>query len=82
VTLQEFGGNAGADRQARRRGGDMLSVLAEVQRAMLGGADTAETMQRLADLAASVPRAADPHLAAMVSAIILRVKVELARRQV
>ena len=82
LALQEFGGDAATDREARRRGEDMLSALIELQRALLGGVGTGETMQRLADLAASVPRAADPHLAAMVSAIILRVKVELARRRV
>ncbi|HEY2616043.1 MAG TPA: flagellar assembly protein FliX [Acetobacteraceae bacterium] len=80
LTLQEFGGDAAADREACRHGEDMLSTLAELQRALLGGADTVETMQRLAALAAAVPRAADPRLAAMVSAIILRVRVELARR--
>jgi hypothetical protein len=80
LSLQEFGGDAAADSQASRRGEDMLSALAELQRALLGGVDTADTMRRLAELAATVPRAADPRLAAMVSAIILRVRVELARR--
>jgi Class II flagellar assembly regulator len=42
--------------------------------------DTVETMQRLAELATAVPRAADPRLAALVSAISIRVRVELARR--
>jgi hypothetical protein len=58
----------------------MLSALAELQRALLDGVDTVETMQRLAELAAAVPRAADPRLAALVSAINIRVRVELARR--
>jgi hypothetical protein len=39
-------------------------------------------LTRLAELVASVPRAADRRLAAMVSAIMVRVRVELARRQV
>jgi hypothetical protein len=80
LTLQEFGNGAAADREATRRGEDLLSALAELQRALLDGVDTVETMQRLATMAAAVPRAADPRLAAMVSAIILRVRVELARR--
>ena len=80
LSLQEFGGDAAADREASRRGDDMLSALAELQRALLGGVDTVETMQRLTELAAAVPRAADPQLAALVSAINIRVRVELARR--
>ena len=83
LSLQEFGGETrAADREARRHGQDMLAALAELQRALLGGGDTVETLQRLAELAAAVPRAADPRLAALVSAIILRVRVELARRGV
>lgn len=80
LCLQEFGGDAAADREASRRGEDMLSGLAELQRALLGGVDTVETMRRLAELAAAVPRAANPRLAALVSAISIRVRVELARR--
>jgi Class II flagellar assembly regulator len=80
LSLQEFGGDAAADHEASRRGEDMLSALAELQRALLGGVDTVETMQRLAELAAAVPRAANPQLAALVSAISIRVRVELARR--
>ena len=80
LSLQEFGGDAAADREASRHGQDMLSALAELQRALLGGVDTVETMQRLAELATAVPRAADPRLAALVSAISIRVRVELARR--
>ena len=80
LSLQEFGGDAAADRDASRRGEDMLSALAELQRALLGGVDTVETMQRLAELAVAVPRAANPQLAALVSAINIRVRVELARR--
>jgi len=80
LSLQELCGDAAADRDASRRGADMLSALAELQRALLGGVDTVETMQRLAELAAAVPRAANPQLAALVSAINIRVRVELARR--
>ena len=81
LTLQEVGGETVEDREARRHGHDMLAALAELQRALLGGGGDAAALQRLADLAASVPHATDPRLAAMVSAIVLRVRVELARRQ-
>jgi hypothetical protein len=80
LSLQEFGGDAAADCNASRRGEDMLSALAELQQALLGDVDPVETMQRLAELAAAVPRAANPQLAALVSAINIRVRVELARR--
>jgi hypothetical protein len=81
LTLQELGGESVADRQARRHGQDMLAELAALQRALLaGGADVA-ALHHLAELAAAVPRSADRRLAAMVSAIVVRVRVELARRQ-
>jgi hypothetical protein len=81
LSLQEFGGETLEDREARRHGHDMLAALSELQRALLGGASDAGGLERLAALAASVPRATDPRLAALVSAIVLRVQVELARRQ-
>ncbi len=60
----------------------MLAALAELQRALLGGGDDGAALQRLADLAATVPTVPPiRRLAAMVSAIVLRVRVELARRQ-
>ena len=77
---RRLGGEAVADREARRHGHDMLAALAELQRALLGGGDDGAALQRLAELAAAVPHATDPRLAAMISAIVLRVRVELARR--
>lgn len=81
LTLQELGSETEADRRARRHGQDMLAMLAELQRALLGAGDPDVALQRLADLAALVPRATDRRLAAMVSAIVVRARVELARRQ-
>jgi formiminotetrahydrofolate cyclodeaminase len=81
IMLQEVGCETVADREARRHGQDMLAALAELQRALLAGGDDVAALQRLADLAASVPRATDPQLAALVSAILVRARVELARRQ-
>jgi Class II flagellar assembly regulator len=49
---------------------------------MLSGSDDPAGLQHLADLAATVSHAGDPRLAALVSAIVLRVRVELARRQI
>lgn len=81
LTLQELGGDAVADREARRHGQDLLAMLAELQRALLGSGDDAAVLQRLAELTASVPLAGDRRLAAMISAIVVRARVELARRQ-
>jgi hypothetical protein len=81
LALQELNGEAVEDRQARRRGQDMLALLARLQRDLLAGADDATSLQRLAQLAAVAPAATDPRLAAAVAAIVLRVQVELARRQ-
>jgi Class II flagellar assembly regulator len=81
LTLQEAGGDAAEDREARRHGQDLLAALAALQRALLIGNDDAATLEQLAELAASVPRATDRRLAAIVSAIIVRVQVELARRR-
>jgi len=82
LTLQELGGEAPEDREARRHGLDLLAALAGLQRALLAGRADPAALQGLVELAASVPRAADPRLAAMLSAIVVRVRVELARRQV
>ena len=82
LSLQEFAGETIEDREAHRHGRDMLGALADLQRALLGAAGDMAALQRLADLVAAVPFATDRRLAALVSAIVLRVRVELARRQV
>lgn len=79
LTLQELPDPALADRQARRRGQDLLTALAELQRDMLADAGTDPV--RLAALAAEVPVADDPVLRAAVAAITLRARIEVARRE-
>lgn len=81
LMLQELGSETEADRQARRHGHDMLAALSELQRAILGATGGGEALERLGELAASVPLATDRRLAALISAIIVRVRVELARHQ-
>ena len=81
LALQEMGTEPAADRDALRHGNDMLAALAGIQRALLTGGHDAMALQRLADLAETVPLAADTRLAALLSAIVVRVRVELARRQ-
>lgn len=80
LALQELEQGEVQDREARRRGQDLLTELAALQRAVLAGpgADTA-SLHRLAALAQSVPQAADPRLRQVVAAIALRSRVELAR---
>lgn len=81
LTLQELGGETGEDRQARRHGHLLLGALGELQRELLGGFGDGSALERLVALLAAVPRATDRRLGAMVSAIVVRARVELARRQ-
>ena len=82
LALQELGGETGEDRQARRHGHLLLSALGELQRELLGGHGDGSALERLTALLAAVPRATDRRLGAMVSAIVVRARVELARRQI
>ena len=81
LTLQEMGAEAVEDRKARKQAQNMLALLAALQRSLLAGVDNIAALQQLADLAAAAPIATDPRLAATISAILLRVRVELARHQ-
>lgn len=66
-----------ADERARKRGQDLLAALAELQRALLSPA--APDATRLAALAGDLPQADDPALRAVVRAIALRARLEVAR---
>ncbi|MEO9188725.1 MAG: flagellar assembly protein FliX [Acetobacteraceae bacterium] len=81
LALQEAGGAPVRDREARRRGRDILGALTELQRALLGGLGSDGAITRLSALLADLPMAADPRLNAILAAIRLRARVELARRQ-
>ena len=81
LTLQEMGAETVYDREARKQGQNMLALLAALQRGLLSGVDNIAALQQLADLAAAAPIATDRRLAATISAILVRVRVELARRQ-
>jgi hypothetical protein len=67
------------DRAARRQGQAVLAGLTALQRALLEGGDPAVALERLAGLVANLPQATDPCLAALLEAIALRARVELAR---
>jgi len=80
LALQETAAGSVRDREARRRGHGLLAALAALQRDLLGGGEAPAALQRLADLAAAVPDAEDRRLGAVLAAIVLRTRVELARR--
>ena len=69
-----------ADREARRRGRDMLAALAALQKALLDGGDPEPGLAGLARLVDAAPPACDPILAGIVSAIRLRARLEILRR--
>ena len=68
------------EREARRRGQGLLAALAALQRDLLSGGDGSEALQRLADLTATAADPDDRQLGAILNAITLRARVELARR--
>jgi hypothetical protein len=76
---EELDGGPVRDRAARRRGRDLLAELASLQRDLLAGGPDAARLARLADLADTVPEAADPRLRDAVNAIALRARVEAVR---
>ena len=76
---EEVDGGPVRDREARRRGRDLLAELAALQRDLLSGGPGSARLARLVDLADAVPEAADPRLREAVSAIVLRARVEAAR---
>jgi len=86
LALQSDETDEARDREAKRRGQDMLAELAALQRALLsdaaGGAVPVEQLRRLERLATEIPPPADPRLREVMDAITLRVRVELARYRI
>jgi Class II flagellar assembly regulator len=80
LTLQAVDEAAERDRGARRHGAALIAALSDLQRALLASDDPAAAMRLLTDLAAGDPGAHDPGLAAILRAVILRARVEVARR--
>lgn len=80
LALQEAEASGARDREARHHGQELLRELARLQRALLAGGTDDALLGRLASLAETAPEAADPALRAMVAAVVLRAKVELARQ--
>jgi len=79
LALQEAAAPAPRDRAARRHGQVLLGGLAALQRALLGAGGAGAALDHLATLLAAAPPAEDPGLAALLDAIALRCRIELAR---
>lgn len=80
LCIQEHDGDDPKDRGAKRRGRDLLRALAELQRTLLSAAGEAAALDRLGELASTPADASDPRLAHILAAIVLRARVEMARR--
>lgn len=79
LAVQEAEGDAARDRAARKRGKEMLDELARLQRALLAGRLDPARLHALATLSADPADAADPALSAVLRAVAVRARVELAR---
>ena len=80
LQLQEFEDAVTRDRHAKRQGQALLQALGDLQRLLLGQGPLEEALDRLSALVETCPEAADPALAGLVGGILLRARVELARR--
>jgi hypothetical protein len=80
LALQEAGSQTVQDRQARRHGFAILQALAALQRELLDGDNDAAAIEQLSVLATSCPVATSASLASTIQAVVLRARVELARR--
>jgi hypothetical protein len=69
------------DRPARKRATAIIAVLTRLQRSILAEDDPSSVLDALNELTADSPTAADPGLGAIVRAVILRSRIEVARRE-
>ncbi len=81
LALQAVDEDQEHDRRARKRGAAMVAALSDLQRAMLAEEDPALALRSLSELATGDPAAADPGLAAILRAVVLRSRIEVARRE-
>jgi len=69
------------DRAARKRGTAMIAALTGLQRAMLAEEDPSLALRALDQLTTDSRLADDPGLGAILRAVVLRSRVEIARRE-
>lgn len=72
--------NTDDETPARQQAGALLTELAALQRTLLGGGDPISVLQRLDGMLGSTPDSGSPPLLALLAAVRMRAKVELARR--
>lgn len=80
--LQEWGEVEERDRKALQHGQDMLTLLAEMQRLLLMDVDPTTALNRMAVLAGSMPPPTDSRLTMVIRQIVIRARIEIARRSV
>jgi len=68
------------NRSARKRGNALIAALTRLQRAILAAEDPSLALRALNVLASEGPDAGDPQLGAILRAIVLRSRVEVALR--
>jgi hypothetical protein len=69
------------DRSARKRGSAIIAALTNLQRTMLAAEDPSMALRAMSELTVDTPLANDPGLAAILRAVVLRSRVEIARRE-
>lgn len=79
LALQSVADEPVADREARRRGFDLLAELSALQRELLDAPPTQARLGRIGELLQAIPAAGDQRLAAVVAEVALRARIELAR---
>jgi len=81
LALQAVDEAAERDRAAHKRGTALIAALARLQRAMLAEEDPSVVLSALGELACDGPIANDPGLGAILREVVLRSRVEIARRE-
>ncbi len=78
--LQETMGNPNRDAPARQQADALLTELAALQRLLLAGGDPSAVLQRLDGMLGAMPTSGSPVLLAVLGAVRMRARIELARR--
>ena len=80
LALQEFLPPQDHHQRSLQHGHALLAKLSRLQAAILGGEHSATLLDELSDLAATRIDTQDPRLRALITAVITRAQVELAKR--
>jgi hypothetical protein len=80
LALQSVDEAVERDRLARKRGTAIIAALTKLQRTILAEVDPSQALNALNELTSDNPAAADPGLGAILRAVVLRSRIEIARR--